>query len=219
MCEEICHLSTLATLLSQRNGPMPRFLPARAARTPPPRVAPWRLHSLGRAHLPGRVAAAAATASAASAAAAPPRAGPKLEAGRGPGPAAIGHALSNQRWRRQELVSMAQTGILFNQSLKEGARLHGGAALVLLSVLHRVQGGEAWWGAFKNWNPQKMGRASGQLPRGIGGAKRKGGSWFLRIRGTRRQKRGLDSAENKQRFGPITEGRGRGLETALLANR
>lgn len=66
--------------------------------------------------------------------------------GRGPGPANIGHTLTNQRWRRQELVSMTQTGILFNQSLKEGARLRGGAALVLLGVLHRVQGGEAWWG-------------------------------------------------------------------------
>lgn len=53
-----------------------------------------------------------------------------------------------------------------------------------------------------------MGRASGQLPRGIGGAKRRGGSCSLRVRGTGRQKRGLDSAENKQRFWPITEGRG-----------
>lgn len=84
VCEGICHLSTLATLLSQRKDPMPRFLSARVVRTPPPSVSPWRLRSLGRAHLPGRVAAAAATATAASAAAAPPRADSKPEVRAGP---------------------------------------------------------------------------------------------------------------------------------------
>lgn len=106
--------------------------------------------------------------------------------GRGPGPDTIGHALTNQRWRQQEWVSMTQTGIPSNQSLKKGARLREGAALVLPSVPHRVRGGEAWWGGVQEWTPRKMGRAPGQLPRGIGGAKRRGGSCSLRSRGTRR---------------------------------
>lgn len=107
---------------------------------------------------------------------------PSSRSGRAPGPAAIGHTLTNQRWRRQELVSMTQTGIPSDQSLKKGARLRGGAALVLPSVPYRVRSGEAWWGDVQEWNPRKMGRAPGQLPRGIGGAKRRGGSCSLRVR-------------------------------------
>lgn len=84
--------------------------------------------------------------------------------GRGPGPAAIGHALTNQRWRRQDLVSMAQTGILSNQSLKEGARLRGGAAL----VLHRVRGGEAGGGegGVQELEPAENGQSSRPIAKG-----------------------------------------------------
>lgn len=198
---------------------MPRFLPARAARTPPPRVAPWRLRSLGRAHLPGRVAAAAATASAASAAAAPPRAGPKLEVREEPRPCRHWPHPDQSALETARIGKHGTDGHPF-QPIAKGkgeATWRGGPGSSERSTPGTRRRGLVG-GTFKNWN-QKMGRAPGQLLRGIGGAKRRGGSWLLRIRGTRRQKRGLDSAENKQRFWPVTEGRGRGLETALLTNR
>lgn len=86
--------------------------------------------------------------------------------GRGTGPAAIGHTLTNQSWRRQDLVSLMQTGILSDQSLKEGARLRGGADRVRPSVLHRVQGGEAWWGGVQELDPAENGQSSRPIAKG-----------------------------------------------------
>lgn len=97
---------------------------------------PRRLRSGSCAHLPGRVASAAAAtaASAAAAAAAPPRAARSSRPGRGPGRAAIGQVLASQRRRRRELGRATRTDIVSDQSVVEGARLHGGTALVLQAV-------------------------------------------------------------------------------------
>lgn len=93
---------------------------------------PRRLRSWSCTHLPERVASAAAAA--ATAAAAPPRAARSSRPGRGPGRAAIGQVLTSQRRRRRELGSATRTDIVSDQSVVEGARLHGGAALVLRAV-------------------------------------------------------------------------------------
>lgn len=107
-------------------------------------------------------AAAAATATAASAAAAPPRAPRGSRPGRGPGRAAIGQVLTNQRRRRRELRGMPRTDTLPDQSLTEGARLREGGSGPP-SGPHRVRGREAGRGGVRELETAENGQGAGPI--------------------------------------------------------
>lgn len=177
VCEGICHLSALATLLSQRNDPC-RASSRSEPRGPSHPAAPalLELRSPARTVASAAAAAAATAASAAAAAAAPPRAGRSSRPGRGPGRAAIGQVLTSQRRRRRELGSATRTDILSDQSVVEGARPHGGAALVLRAVSTGYKAAKPGGEACENWNPRKTDRTLDQLTGGIGGATWRGGA-------------------------------------------